>query len=108
MDKVKAIVDRQIDEGHIDVAALAQEMCMSTTTFRRRFTAVVQEKPQAYLMRLRMEKARLLLDTHPLSNLRVNVNAQMFDPIYDKLGVAEGDAMYLAPNERINILGPNA
>ena len=50
----------------------------------------------------------LLLDTHPLNNLRVNVNAQMFDPIYDELGVAEGDAMYLAPNERINIWGPNA
>ena len=50
----------------------------------------------------------LLLDAHPLNNLRVNVNAQMFDPIYDKLGVTEGDAMYLAPNERINIWGPNA
>ena len=50
----------------------------------------------------------LLLDTHPLYNLRINVNAQMFDPIYDKLGVAEGDAMYLAPNERINIWGANA
>lgn len=50
----------------------------------------------------------LLLDAHPLDNLRVNVNAQMFDPIYDKLGVTEGDAMYLAPNERINIWGPNA
>jgi len=50
----------------------------------------------------------LLLDAHPLNNLRVNVNAQMFDPIYDKLGVAEGDAMYLAPNARINIWGPNA
>ena len=70
MDKVKTIVDRQIDEGHIDVAALAQEMCMSMTTFRRRFTAVVQEKPQAYLMRLRMEKARQLLDTHPELNVQ--------------------------------------
>ena len=50
----------------------------------------------------------LLLDAHPLNNLRVNVNAQMFAPIYDALGVAEGDAMYLAPNERINIWGPNA
>lgn len=70
MDKVKTIVDRQIDEGHIDVAALAQEMCMSITTFRRRFTAVVQEKPQAYLMRLRMEKARQLLDTHPELNVQ--------------------------------------
>lgn len=50
----------------------------------------------------------LLLDTHPLQNHRVNVNAQMFDPIYEELGVSEGDAMYLAPEERINIWGENA
>ena len=50
----------------------------------------------------------LTLDAHPLNNLRLNVNAQMFDPIYTALGVAEGDGMYLAPEERINIYGPNA
>ena len=50
----------------------------------------------------------LLLDTHPLNNLRVNVNAQMFDPIYKALGVSEGDAMYLAPEKRINIWGSNS
>ena len=52
--------------------------------------------------------AQLLVDAHPLNNLRVNVNMQMFDPIYDELGVEEGDGMYLAPEERINIWGPNA
>ena len=69
--------------------------------FKKASNAWAQVSPEAAL-------PNLLLDTHPLSNLRINVNAQMFDPIYDKLGVAEGDAMYLAPNERINILGPNA
>ena len=49
-----------------------------------------------------------LLDPHPMSNLRVNVSAQMLDPIYDVLGVAEGDGMYLAPEQRIVIWGPNA
>ena len=49
-----------------------------------------------------------LLDNHPLRNLRVNVNVQMFDPIYDVLGVSEGNTMYLAPEKRINIWGPNA
>lgn len=49
-----------------------------------------------------------ILDTHTLHNQRVNVNAQMFDPIYEQLGVKEGDTMYLAPEERINIWGPNA
>ena len=50
----------------------------------------------------------LVLDAHPAANYRINVNAQMFDPIYDKLGVAKGDGMYLAPEKRINIWGPNA
>ena len=48
------------------------------------------------------------LDVHPLSNQRVNVCAQMLDAMYDKLGVVEGDGMYLAPDERIVIWGPNA
>ena len=32
----------------------------------------------------------------------------MFDPIFDKLDVVDGDAMYLAPNERVKIWGANA
>ena len=50
----------------------------------------------------------LLIDTHPLDNLRINVCAQMFSQIYDELGVVEGDAMFLAPDKRINIWGENA
>ena len=50
----------------------------------------------------------LTLDVHPQSNLRVNVSAQMLDELYDALGVAEGDGMYLAPEERIVIWGPDA
>ena len=44
-------------------------------------------------------------DSHPLNYLRVNVNVQMFDTIYDAFGVSEGDGMYLAPEERIAIWG---
>lgn len=51
---------------------------------------------------------RQTLDVHPLSNLRVNVCSQMLDAMYSKLGVAEGDDMYLAPEERIVIWGPNS
>ena len=50
----------------------------------------------------------LLADTHPLNNLRINVNLQMFDAIYETFGVQEGDGMYLAPESRIVIWGPNA
>lgn len=47
-------------------------------------------------------------DTHPLAYLRINVNSQMFDPLYDTFGVVEGDGMYLAPDKRIVMWGPNA
>lgn len=50
----------------------------------------------------------LMMDAHPLMNHRVNVSVQMFDPMYEALGVSEGDTMYLAPEERVNIWGPNA
>lgn len=48
------------------------------------------------------------IDVHALSNMRVNVNAQMFQEFYDAFGVKEGDGMYLAPEDRIAIWGPNA
>ena len=44
-------------------------------------------------------------DVHPLNNLRTNVNAQMFDTIYDEFGITEGDGMYLAPEKRIVMWG---
>ena len=51
---------------------------------------------------------QLKTDGHPLHYLRVNVNAQMFEPFYEAYGVAEGDGMYLAPDKRITIWGKNA
>ena len=40
-------------------------------------------------------------DEHPYSYLRVNICSQMQDFLYDKLGVKEGDGMYLPPDKRI-------
>lgn len=65
LSQVNSIIDHQITEGRIDVAEMARQMCMSITTFRRRFTAIVNETPQAYIIRQRMEKARRLLTEHP-------------------------------------------
>ena len=69
LQRLEAIVSRQIEEGHVDVKALASEMCMSITAFRRRFTALIDDKPQAYVMRLRMEKACQMMKEHPEENI---------------------------------------
>ena len=47
----------------------------------------------------------LLVDAHALANLRVNASAQMVDEFYSTYGAAEGDAMYLAPENRVAMWG---
>ena len=47
-------------------------------------------------------------DTHPLNYLRTNVNVQMMQEFYDTYGAKEGDTMYLAPESRIIMWGPEA
>ena len=69
IERVNALAFRQIEEGRIDVAAIASEMCMSMTAFRRRFTTLVGDRPQAYIIRLRMERARQLFCEHPELNI---------------------------------------
>ena len=53
------------------------------------------------------EMAAMLLqaDTHPLNYLRVNICSQMLDVFYDTFGVQEGDGMYVAPEDRLNVWG---
>ncbi len=50
----------------------------------------------------------MAVDTHPLNNLRGNVNQQMFDEFYDTYDVKEGDGMYLPEEERIQFWGEGA
>lgn len=49
------------------------------------------------------ELSALLQDPHPLSFVRTNVSVQQFDEFYEAFDVKEGDAMYLAPENRLVI-----
>ena len=49
------------------------------------------------------EISNLLTDSHPLNFLRTNVPVQQFDEFYETYDVQEGDAMYLAPEDRLLI-----
>ena len=40
---------------------------------------------------------------HPLNYLRINCTLQQFDEFLDFYGITEGDNMYLAPEDRVNI-----
>ena len=50
----------------------------------------------------------LLIDAHAPNNVRVNVNAQMFEEFYDTYGAAEGNTMYLAPEHRLAMWGKSS
>jgi putative endopeptidase len=50
----------------------------------------------------------LLADAHAPSNLRVNASAQMFEEFYATYGAADGNAMYLAPEDRITLWGKSS
>lgn len=45
----------------------------------------------------------IMNDEHPLGYLRTNVTLQQFDKFYEVFDVKEGDGMYLAPENRINV-----
>ena len=45
----------------------------------------------------------LMKDEHPLSYIRCNTTLQQFDEFLDFYGIREGDGMYLAPEDRVNI-----
>ncbi|MBQ6468587.1 MAG: M13 family metallopeptidase [Lachnospiraceae bacterium] len=49
------------------------------------------------------ELSQLTQDEHPLDYLRTNVPVQQFEEFYTTYGVAEGDNMYLAPEDRLTI-----
>ena len=42
-------------------------------------------------------------DNHPMAYLRINATLQQFDEFLDCYGIGEGDGMYLAPEDRVNI-----
>jgi putative endopeptidase len=42
-------------------------------------------------------------DPHPLNYLRTNTTLQQFDEFMDAFGIQPGDAMYLAPEDRVTI-----
>ena len=52
---------------------------------------------------LEYEKQLIQLDTHPLNYLRVNMTLMQIPEFYETYGIAEGDGMYMASEERIAV-----
>lgn len=69
LSRLLTIVNAQIDEGNVNVDNIAAELCMSTSQFRRRLITLTNVTPQVYIINIRMQKARHLLDNSPEMNI---------------------------------------
>lgn len=65
LTKSLAVITEQIESNRVNVDELAAALAMSTSQFRRRLSAITGDTPQGYITKIRMQKARHLLDTTP-------------------------------------------
>lgn len=49
----------------IEIPALAQHMCLSYSQFNRKMTAITGLTPQTYVTRMKVQKAKDMMDKHP-------------------------------------------
>lgn len=72
--RLNAAIDAQLERNDFTVETLADEMYMSVPTLRRKLTAVTGIKPKRYILNVRLEKARQMLQDNP--KLTVNYVAE--------------------------------
>ena len=61
VDQIYLLMDR----GRFNVNTLAENLCMSPRQFHRKITALTGDTPASYILRIKMQKARQLLESKP-------------------------------------------
>lgn len=64
LDELTSVVGTLSEKGITDIPTIAKEMHISEVTLRRRLSKAVNETPQAYILRVRMNKAKYLLQNY--------------------------------------------
>ena len=54
-----------LDKRHLDVNTLAEKLCMSPRQLHRKFVAITGDSPASYMLKIKMQRARDLLETKP-------------------------------------------
>jgi transcriptional regulator GlxA family with amidase domain len=62
-ERVESYLQRHLSDTNLSIDALAAHCRMSARTLVRRFQSVYHKSPQMYLQQLRIERAKLLLET---------------------------------------------
>lgn len=64
IEKLTGIISATTENGTSDIKTIAAQMHISTGSLRRRLTETLETTPKAYVLRVRMEKAKFLLQQH--------------------------------------------
>ena len=54
-----------LDKRHLEVNTLAEKLCMSPRQLHRKLVAITGDSPASYMLKIKMQKARNLLETKP-------------------------------------------
>lgn len=63
MGRAKLVIDNQLSDPDLTIKKIAELLGVTTQTLRRRFADTVGETPKQYLLRIRINKGKLLLRT---------------------------------------------
>ena len=69
LDKLASYVISNLDSGHLGVEDIASHMCLSSGQLNRRIKTITGFTTQNYVLRLRLEQARILLQGEPQSQI---------------------------------------
>ena len=65
LNKLVDVVGQQIDAGKFDIESVASRMCLSSRQLNRKVSQIMGDSTAAYVMRLRMTRARRIMAQHP-------------------------------------------
>lgn len=54
-----------LDKRQLDVNTLAETLCMSPRQLHRKLVAITGDSPATYVLKIKMQRARILLETKP-------------------------------------------
>lgn len=97
--KVSDAVNAQMDENKkTDVATIASCLCISNSHLYRRIVALTGYNPSSYIQRLKIQRAKDLLDTNPQMNFKEVAYRCGFDT-YPNFNRAFKNVMQVTPTE---------
>ena len=97
--KVSDAVNAQMDENKkTDVATIAACLCISNSHLYRRIVALTGYNPSSYIQRLKIQRAKDLLDTNPQMNFKEVAYRCGFDT-YPNFNRAFKNVMQVTPTE---------